>query len=134
MKNITSYYDRMVRYGFTVAEADTLRKCERTLQRWAEGECGDSNNYASTHIERDETTGKTYRVIMPHASNERIRIRIQDRETGALNRIKAIMKSHPDCAWYHQSDPRGCMLYVIKRSDLNGCDIQSVYTRGVACV
>lgn len=41
----------------TIAHANTLRRAEMALARWAEAECGDGSNW---HIERDEITGKPY--------------------------------------------------------------------------
>ena len=65
-------------------DARTLRRAEKTLHRWAELECGDSNDYASL---------------------------IADREAGALKRVTAICTAL-GVHFYHQTDPRGCALYV----------------------
>lgn len=35
---------------------------------------------------------------------------------------------------YHQSDPRGCALWIVTDIDLDGSDIRSAYTNGVAVV
>lgn len=108
-------------------EANTLRRAELTLQRWAELECGDGNGY----IERDEGTGiPRYfncraRYLDPH--DPRAWHRIADREAGALKRVQAICKAH-GLAYYHQTDPRGCALYVSKEPIRD-----NDYTRGVAC-
>ena len=106
-------------------EVNTLRRAQITLHRWAELECGDGNDYASWAIERDETTGHALMVTYPHQGNVRRR-RIADKETGALRRIKAIC-SKWGIYFYHQTDPRGCALYVSNEPlpDHN-------YTRGVA--
>jgi len=108
-------------------EVNTLRRAELTLQRWSELECGDGNGY----IERDETTGipRYYncraRYVDPR--DPRAWSRIPDREAGALKRVKAICEFHY-LHYYHQTDPRGCALYVSKEPlpDNN-------YTHGVAC-
>ncbi len=121
--------------GFSYEEATQLRRIEMTLQRWAERECGDSNSYASTCIERDEKTGKPFLVCMPHdrPPSKAIRTPIADKEAGALKRLAAIMARHPDFEAYHQGDPRGCMLYIVRKSDLqDGKDIDANYTRGLA--
>jgi hypothetical protein len=34
---------------------------------------------------------------------------------------------------YHQGDPRGAALYIVRQSDLQGHSIDSVYNRGI-CV
>lgn len=94
----------------TERECNTLRRASITLQRWAEGECGDSNDYSSWAIERDEATGKPYRCVYPHKGPAK-RYPIADRERGALARVAAICKAH-GLHFYHQTDPRGCVLYV----------------------
>ena len=111
----------------TLTDVQTLRRAERTLQRWAEGECGDSNAYASVSIERDEHTNKPFRCVYSYTSTKVIRIPIPDREAGALRRIDRVCK-RLDIHWYHQTDPRGCMLYVA-REPLTA----ATYTNGVAC-
>jgi len=107
-------------------EANTLRRAEKTLHRWAELECGDGNDYASWAIERDEQTGVPYMCRYPHTGEMR-RHRIADRETGALRRVKAICEAK-GLHFYHQTDPRDCALYVSNEPlpDNN-------YARGVAC-
>ena len=107
-------------------EVNTLRRAQITLQRWAELECGDSNAVASWMISRDDGTGAPY--MEWHANTGRVtRTRIPDREAGALRRIKAICDAH-GLHYYHQTDPRGCALYIDREPlpDHN-------YTRGVAC-
>jgi hypothetical protein len=103
----------------------SLVRASRTLHRWGEEECGDSNNFCSWHIERDEKTDIPYRVTIPNNGKER-RQRIPDRERGALKRIAAICQQH-GLHYFHQTDPRGMALYVSSEplTDSN-------YTRGVA--
>ena len=95
--------------GATLEDARTLRRASLTLHRWAEGECGDGNDFASWCIVRDED-GKTYREVYPHTGKMR-RSRIPDRERGALRRVAEVCAAR---GWhfYHQGDPRGCALYV----------------------
>ena len=115
------YYENMARYGISYGDADKLRLIEKTLQRWAELECGDSNEYASWAIERDEKTDKPYMVrqVYGHGQPDRtIRTPIADREKGALKRLAAIMAQYPDLLYYHQTDPRGCALYILRKSDV----------------
>ncbi len=143
-------FARLQALGFTYEESAQLRRIEITLQRWAEAECGDSNEYCSTAIERDETTGKPFRVVMHHSGliAKARRYPIADREAGAIRRLRAIVDArnarkfpnglsdadcHPDFIFpHHQSDPRGCALYLVKTSDLNGQSIDSIYSRGLA--
>ena len=108
-------------------EVNTLRRAQLTLQRWAELECGDGNGY----IQRDEDTCIpryfNCRARFMSANDPRAWSRIPDREAGALRRVKAICQAH-GLHYYHQTDPRGCALYVSNEPlpDHN-------YTRGVAC-
>ena len=84
-----------------------------TLHRWSEGECGDSNG---TAIVRDEETGKAYREVHPQTGKS-YRYAIADREKGAWNRVRKIVKDveatkGQELSFYHQTDPRGASLYV----------------------
>lgn len=143
-------YTRLQNLGFTYEEAVSLRRIEMTLQRWAEAECGDSNDYCSWSVERDETTGKPYCCRYPH-DGKMTRYPIADREAGALRRLKAIVDARNlraqvetfpggsssvhgrnEIIPYHQGDPRGCMLYLVKRSVIEDQPIDQVYTRGLA--
>lgn len=92
--------------------AQILRRAERTLHRWNEGECGNGNNYMSWSIERDDETGKPYLCTYPHTGSV-IRRAIADREKGALGRIAKVCQEH-GLYYYHQTDPRGASLYVSK--------------------
>ena len=116
------------RTGISLAfdDANSLRRAELTLQRWGEQECGDSNDYNSWSIERDETTGKPYRCVYPHKGEMR-RYLVPDREAGALKRVAEICKRN-NLHFFHQTDPRGCALYVS-----NEPLTDSAYTNGVSC-
>lgn len=91
----TMQADTLRSLGFTQNEAEALRHISMTLHRWFELECGDSNNYASWAIERDEETEIPYmmRHIYAHGAgkDQMIKTRIADRETGARTRLKAII-------------------------------------------
>jgi hypothetical protein len=118
--------------GLSSEEAAKVRRISMTLQRWGELECGNGNDYASWSIERDPETEKPYLVTHPHQGKS-YRRPIADRERGALHRMDAIMNTHPDLTYYHQGDPRGCAIFVIKRSDIPaGASLDSCYNRGVA--
>lgn len=121
---------RLVNAGFTFEEARTLRRCAMTLHRWDEQCCGYSDDYCSWSIERDDTTGKPFRVVYPHDGYAK-QWPIPDREKGAEKRAKAIAESRGMIA-YHQTDPRGASLYILSSEDLRGQDIHAVYNRGLA--
>lgn len=112
----TDTYAVMQRFqarGLTISfeDANTLRRAELTLQRWGELECGDGNGY----IQRDEGTGIpryfNCRARYLDPSDPRAWHRIPDRERGALRRVAEVCKRN-GLHYYHQTDPRGCALYV----------------------
>jgi hypothetical protein len=101
------------------------------LHRWGELECGNGNNYGSWAIERDENGEGAPFMVHHHyrhgnGKDWTSRIKIADREAGALRRVAEICKRH-GLHFYHQTDPRGCALYVSNEPlpDHN-------YTHGVA--
>ena len=65
-------------------QVSVLRRAERTLHRWAEAKCGDSDS------PRYETTGKPYREYHSNNSTASILTAIPDRERGALKRAAAV--------------------------------------------
>lgn len=126
-------HQRLSSLGFSYEQANTLRRISMTLQRWFEQECGNSNDHCSWSIERDEGTDKPFRVVHPHHGlPSPMRIPIADKEKGARRRLEKLMAQFPDFTYYIQTDPRGCALYILKKSDVNGHDIEQVYNRGVA--
>lgn len=108
-------------------DANALRRAQITLHRWAELECGTGDG----HIERSESTGKPYyynaRARFVNPSDPRARHAIPDREAGALKRIAEICQRNA-LHYFHQTDPRGCSLYVS-----NAPLSDSAYTNGIAC-
>ncbi len=120
---------RLAEMGFSFGEAQTLRRIEMTLHRWAEHECN-----GNIQREGDASDGKP-RWYSDYAINHESSPkghRIADRERGALKRLGNMMEAHPDFVAYHQGDPRGCALYIVSKSDVGDGDISSLYTRGVA--
>lgn len=112
----------------TIAHAHTLRRAEMTLHRWAELECGDSNDFQSWAIERDEKTDKPFMVRNVHSTGRVYRAATPDREAGAIKRVEQVCKEL-GLFYYHQTDPRGCALYV-SNEPLTDSNYSS---RGVAC-
>lgn len=119
--------ERVEQLGLSTNELDTLLRCEKTLARWAERECGDGSNWA---IERDDATNKPYNVY--HGPGTSTRYVIADRETGAIKRAQKIATAH-GLTIYHQGDPRGCCLYLIRPGDVRpGECVTRCYTKGIA--
>ncbi len=133
--------NRVTNLGFTLDEALKLRRISMTFSRWDELECGDGNDYGSWTIARGHKSkgefthdddGLPFMEYHSHTENKARYTRIPDREKGAEKRLAKLMAAHPELVSYRQTDPRGASLYILKRSDLNGSDINSTYTRGVA--
>jgi hypothetical protein len=112
-----------------IPDARTLRRAQMTLHRWAEMECGDGRG----HIERDEQTGKPFyyndNARYVQANDPRRVSSIPDREAGALRRVAEACKA-AGLHYYHQTDPRGCALYVAAEP-LNA---QNYSSRGIPCL
>lgn len=136
-QRMARFFESMTALGFSYEETSALRRIQMTLHRWSELECGDGNDYASWSLERDEETGKPFLVTYPHTGKS-YRRRIADREAGALRRLQTIMAKHPNLWFYHQSDPRGCALYVGANVDIWENDGRTLlpldvyYTKGIA--
>lgn len=97
-------------FNLTSEDAWALRRAAITLHRWHEQECGDSNEYMSWCITRDDK-GKPFREICSHAGGKNRMVPIRDMEAGSLRRIKAICDRNK-LHHYIQTDPRGGTLYI----------------------
>lgn len=122
-ERIARFFEAMSRLGFSFDEANKLRRIEMTLSRWGELCCGNENGC----ISRDDETGKPY---WQSSWDNHSKTPVADREAGALKRLAKIMAEHPELVAYHQTDPRGCSLYVVRKSEVNGCPLDQCYTRG----
>jgi len=137
-------FAKLAEMGFTYEESAALRRIEMTLSRWSEAEC-------NGEIQRGDSTGKpyarrSYRVPGPKNEWKETTWPIADREAGALKRLAAIVAARNErhtlatggdtlhlIIPYHQGDPRGCALYLVKQSDIGAANsIDSVYYRGLA--
>lgn len=116
-KEISNLYRIAERLGIEFDDVCSFRRDSMTLRNWFEKECGDSNNYASWCIERDEKTDKPYMVTYPHNGKHRLRRAIPDMEKGARKRIATLCKDL-GLFFYIQTDCRGLALYL-SREELN---------------
>jgi hypothetical protein len=120
--------------GFTFDECEKLRRISMTLRRWHELECGNSNDWASWAIERDEETEIPYMVTHHYNQTKPSRHQVADRKTGAKKRLAKILESKPGISSYIQGDPRGAALYILRPGDIpEGKDPCAYYSRGI-CV
>lgn len=127
--------EQVISCGISVDDAKALRRISMTLRRWHEAECGDSSDRVSSVIERDEKSGKPFRVVWYHnrLDPKPFRYPVADRERGALKRLAGIMARYPDLKPYVQGDPRGCALYILRPGGVPaGKDVDAYYSRGIA--
>jgi hypothetical protein len=125
---------QIISCGIDINDAKALRRISMTLRRWHEMECGDSNDRMSCVIERDEKSGKPFRVVWYHNKLDPTPFRypVADRERGALKRLAVIMSRYPNLNTYVQGDPRGCALHILRPGDVpEGKDADAYYSRGV---
>lgn len=96
-------------YGISRDDIEALYRVERALHRWSEREC-------NGEVETDED-GKAWHSSYGdlHNGTAVLRSRVPNREAGALRRLAAIMARYPHLRAYHQTDPRGCALYVYRQ-------------------
>jgi len=146
--------------GFTLDEANSLRRISMTLQRWHELECGTGDDQVSVSIERDgdESDSKPFKRVQYQTWGGKWvdkRYPVADRETGARKRLAKILSTRnirrgigygPESALayqlplpdpvsaYIQTDPRGAALYILRPGDVpEGEDVSAYYSRGI-CV
>lgn len=116
--------DNLRAFGIGTADAAALVRASATLSTWGDHECNGV-------IQRDDETGIPY--WWNPDTGRRIG-RTADREKGALNRAKRIAASY-GLQVYHQGDPRGCALYLLRPGDVPaGADPGAYYSRGIAVI
>lgn len=136
----TMLSDALRSLGFTRDECEALIRAQQTLHTWAEHECNGA-------IQRDEKTNVPYWY---NTNTGRKLSRTSDREAGAIKRVNKIIADRNDrdlqmfvaatesytlkpVSWFHQTDPRGCALYILRSGDVPaGEDPSCYYSRGIA--
>ena len=111
------------RLGIPSDDAWALRRAAITLHRWYEQECGDSNDYCSWCITRDES-GRPFREVCYHSGGPNRMSPINDMERGAIRRVASICKRN-GLHYYIQTDPRGGTLYLSNSDDLTDSNYSS---------
>lgn len=100
-------FTTLSRLGFNTAETKALIRYSGWLHAWAEHECNGA-------IQRDEHTG----VPFWHSTIDGRKLAIaNDREQSALRLAAKIAAAH-GMLIYHQTDPRGCALYLYTAAEL----------------
>jgi hypothetical protein len=131
------FFDLMSENGFTHDETTALLRAERALRKWGELKCGTGDKNRSISVFRDESGKPFYRVQFYAGGQWRETVQPKrDTEKAAWNKVQSIMASKPGFSAYHQTDPRGCALYVIRPGDIEaGGNVRALYNRGIAlCV
>lgn len=125
-------YSALERAGFDADETDRLLKIEHTLHRWSEEECNGTIERDPDDVSPKHPDGQPYRSFAAWGGKHNA-YKVADREAGALRRLAQLMEGHPEYVAYHQGDPRGCALYLVKRSEVpEGGRLDSYYARGLA--
>lgn len=137
---LTAQENTLCKLGFTLGEAESLRRISMTLRRWYELECGTGEGQVLISVERDENGKPFKRIQYPtKAGYVDKRYPIADKESGALRRLSAILaernsRQSAPLSHYVQTDPRGAALYILRPGDVPaGEDAGSYYSRGI-CV
>ncbi len=126
MRNQSDCLSRLQSLGISWDDATHLRRISMTLHRWHEMECGTDRGAIERGSRKLTPLGRKEFISdengKPYLRHETVlgKIRhmlIPDRETGALKRLTRIMKGYPDLLPYVQGDPRGCALYVVRKSE-----------------
>lgn len=109
-------FTRLQELGFSYDEAVQLRRIEMTLHRWSEAECnGEIEREGEDQWARPQRNSKAW---INGTALKRHSWPVADRERGAIQRLEVILKRHPALLYYHQSDPRGCALYIVNKPGL----------------
>jgi hypothetical protein len=109
------------RHPFTTAEWTALRRCERTLHRWAEDECNGVIQY-------DDNGNNPRRYYSDRYGSPTVPGPIiTDKSEAAMKNARKIAAKH-GLSVYNQTDPRGCALYVYSATDLKGRKIDECYS------
>lgn len=117
-------FQQLARLGISDWHAACLVRASATLHTWNEHECNGA-------IQRDDETDLPY-WYNTHSGKKLGRT--PDREKGAIKRAKKIAAEYGLTA-YIQGDPRGCALYLVRKTDVPpGADIDGYYSRGIAVV
>ena len=110
------------RYPFTTAEWASLKRLAKIIHKWNEDEC---NGAIKWHGDNEETPKRHFQDR--YGSFTITGPTIQDKEKQSLESARKIAAKH-GLSVFHQSDPRGCALYVYSAADLDGRKIDECYS------
>jgi hypothetical protein len=116
----------LAHFKLSPEEIAKLLRVEKKLRRWHELQCG----VEAGHVEEigGEGSGK-WEFVNRHGYRSPIR----DAGKQAEKALNAFTDENSDLFIYVQPDPRGCALYLLKKSQVeSGEELSAVYMRGVA--
>lgn len=116
---VSTMNKRLREFGLSEKDIRVIRGISRGLTYWDEALCG-TEDYTIEQKE-DGTFWKTVYKTGWHFP-------VEDYSMRAVKRLDKLFAKHPDLTWYHQTDSRGCALYVLKKADIEGKDIDQVYS------
>ena len=108
------------RHPFTAADWAALKRCERTLHKWAEAECNGVIQYDDDGQARRYGNDRYGSPTVPGPI-------VPDKSETAMERARKIAANH-GLSVYNQTDPRGCALYVYNPAELKGRRIDECYS------
>jgi hypothetical protein len=118
--------------GFSPTEAEQLRRISLTLSSWGERECNEDIRIGFYRVDGEfvdaeaaDPAHRRYCRTFTFGQGNFRGYQIPNREAGALRRLKGIMANHRGLLAYHQTDPRGAALYIIRRTRLREYAAQS---------
>lgn len=111
MNNRQENFGQLVKAGLSIDDADQIQKISRSLHRLDEHSC---NGYQDWHGNWDEIAEK---------KAEQREIKLESKGTELAKKYGFL--------FYHQSDPRGWSVYLVKPDLLGEYSINAVYDRGI---
>lgn len=102
--------------GVVASDFRKLCQLERALHKWGE-------DYCNGDVFLDEETGQAFRHFKLTDYSPEATLPTDNREVSALASVASVMSAYPALWFFHQSDPRGCALYVGRRK---GCDMSAL--------
>lgn len=122
-EHLARYFTEAARCGLSYDKANALRRDAQRLHTWGEHECNGviervEDDGRTDHRGRVMVKGATYAVSNINGPGPLRYWRTPDRETGCLNRIKAIAASI-NGEFEYQGDPRGWPVHI----RVNGVDL-----------
>lgn len=105
-------YGELIQAGLTPDDADAIQRISRSLHTLDERQC---NGFSNWRGDWDEEAEK----------------KAEKREARLEAKGQEIAKRYGRL-FYHQGDPRGWSVYLVKPEELRGYDIDAAYNHGLA--